>query len=110
MSTTDGLIVIGAGGYLLVVGGDPATFRSAHGIPPEVAVLGPRKLGMLVLALLAARRRRDNLDLQIAAIEFHGIFSAGYMRFHGRKSSDSCCGFMRVYVDGKIVTGYGCNT
>lgn len=34
----------------------------------RVAVLGPRKLGMLVVASLAAHRRRTNLDFSIAAL------------------------------------------
>lgn len=34
-------IQVAAGGYLLVVAGDPVTFRASNNVPAEVAVLGP---------------------------------------------------------------------
>ena len=42
------------------------TIAPAHG--QRIAVLGPRKLGMLVVAALAAWRRRDALDFDIVAV------------------------------------------
>ncbi|MCE7937309.1 hypothetical protein DCC79_00665 [bacterium] len=34
-------LVLPAGGFALVVGGDPDRFRQLHAVPPDVAVLGP---------------------------------------------------------------------
>ena len=49
-----------------------AALHAAESIAPEpgerVAVLGPRRLGLLVVAALAARRKRDGADYRILAL------------------------------------------
>ena len=52
-----------------------AALHAAEWIDPEpgdtVAVLGPRRLGLLVVAALAARRRRDSSGFRILALSRH---------------------------------------
>ena len=53
-----------------------ATLQALQVNPPragqEVAVLGPRRLGMLLIGALAARRRRSGGDFRIHALVRHG--------------------------------------
>lgn len=61
-----------------------AALRAVEVTPPRpgdrVAVLGPRRLGLLVLAALASHRRRYDRDYSITALHRHGWLSGHCLR------------------------------
>jgi threonine dehydrogenase-like Zn-dependent dehydrogenase len=69
-----------------------AALHAAESIAPgpgeRVAVLGPRRLGLLVVAALAARRKRDDSHFQILALSRHPALGELALKFGADEAAD----------------------
>ncbi|MBI5451575.1 MAG: alcohol dehydrogenase catalytic domain-containing protein [Gammaproteobacteria bacterium] len=87
-----------------------AALRALHFTPPhegdQIAVLGPRRLGMLLLAALSDYRQRHDLDFSITALlrrpqlaSMCVAFGADQVRFVAQRDGDDAAGQYDIVFD-----------